>query len=231
MLTVLLVRHGESQSNAGLATSDPMQVELIDKGWEQAGDIAEFLNGSYCPDLIVTSAYERTKQTARPTTRVFSFVPVEEWPVHEFTYLSMWHEHLSTTNDRQQAVDAYWQIADPAYVDNTKTEATKVESFQQFIDRVREVKHRLEQSELDTIVVFTHEQFITAFVWLAQQDRLPDEVTSEMMKEFRAGLLAHPLPNGAIVRAEFHQEYEGWSCKRIVSHLKEGEAVSAHAMV
>ena len=43
MSTVLLIRHGESQANAGLPSLRPETVELTEKGWQQAEDIAQYL--------------------------------------------------------------------------------------------------------------------------------------------------------------------------------------------
>ena len=39
------------------------------------------------PSLIVTSLFLRTQQTAAPTIERFPDVPVEVWPIEEFTYL------------------------------------------------------------------------------------------------------------------------------------------------
>lgn len=58
------------------------------------------------PDLIVTSPYLRTQQTAAATIERFPNVPVEVWPIQEFTYLqpSRWNGTLSSERiPRQQA--------------------------------------------------------------------------------------------------------------------------------
>lgn len=213
MPTILLIRHGESQSNAGEPTPCPHTVELTDKGWKQAEAIAQFFqDAKLFPDLIVTSSYKRTKQTAAPTTFAFSTVP-EEWPVQEFTYLSMWHDENSTIEERRPAVEAYWENADPEFVEDSKPQSPEPESFNQFIARVRNVKERLQKTELDTIVIFSHEQFITAFRWLSQHNS--EELSSEHMKDFRAFLKANPIPNGAIVQAKYHRGYDDWRYEMI----------------
>jgi len=203
MPTIFLIRHGESQSNVGLPTLSPEIVELTDKGWKQAKAIAQFLQeAQLIPDLIVTSSYLRTKQTAAPTTLAFSSIPEEQWSVQEFTYLSMWHEENSTTEDRRETVKAYWDLSDPSYVDNPKPGSPIPESFKQFIARVREVRERLEKTELETIAVFSHEQFISALSWLSQQDLV--DLSQVAMRDFRAFLKANPVPNGAIIQALGH---------------------------
>lgn len=218
MPTILLIRHGESQSNAGLPTSSPEIVELTKKGWEQAEDIAQFLEEAHIhPDLIVTSSYLRTKQTAVLTTLAFPYVPEEEWSVQEFTYLSMWHEANSTIEDRRPLVETYWDLSDPSIVDDPKSGTPAPESFEQFIMRVRKVREQLERTELDSIVIFTHEQFVTAFQWLSEPDS--KQITSETMKNFRAFLKRHPIPNGVIVQAEYLRAYDEWHYEKIESHL------------
>lgn len=226
MPIILFIRHGESQSNAGEPTLCPHIVELTKKGKKQARAIAQFLQeAQLTPELIVTSSYMRTKQTAEPTRLAFPSIPEVEWPVHEFTYLSSWHEHISTIEDRQPAVKVYWEIADPEYIDETRPGSPKPESFKQFIERVRHVKDRLENTELDTIAIFSHEQFITAFQWLSQHN--PQEISSETMKDFRAFLKANPIPNGAIVEAKFHREYDEWLYEMMISHLEKLEPAPA----
>ena len=113
MPTILLIRHGESVSNAGFPTPNPEFVEFTNRGHQQAREVSKYLlQASLNPDLIVTSSYLRTQQTAIPL-KYFFHLPEEQWPVHEFTYLSMWHEEISTVEDRRETVEAYWQMANP----------------------------------------------------------------------------------------------------------------------
>ncbi len=208
-----LIRHGESQSNAGLATADPKDVELTSRGHEQARQIAAFLK-EYTPlNLIVTSSYLRTKQTAEPTKPAFPFVREDEWPVHEFTYLAPSLLVVSSTvEDRRPLVDGYWGTCDPSYVDGPGSE-----SFEQFIERVREVIKRLKETSYKTIAIFSHEQFIRAVLWLSQGD--PEKLDSETMRDFRDLLRSGSLPNGAILLAQFADSQESWQWELITSHL------------
>ncbi len=115
MSTILLIRHGESQSNAGMPTLYPEDVALTDLGVDQARWIADYLAFQVSPDLIVTSSFQRTRQTAIPTKLRFPFVSEEVWPVHEFTYLSRQEMQTpSTRQDRRPLVDVYWELCDPA---------------------------------------------------------------------------------------------------------------------
>src|SRR5690242_9637514 len=141
MPSIVLIRHGESRSNAGLPTSRPEDVALTDLGIEQAKCIAEYLAYEVPPDLIVTSCYKRTKQTAVPTKLRFLSVREEEWPVHEFTYLSREEMRaLSTRWQRRPLVNVYWELCDPELVDGPGSE-----SFEKFIERVQGVMARFEK--------------------------------------------------------------------------------------
>ncbi len=112
MPTVLLIRHGESQANAGYPTDSYETVELTNKGFAQSKGVAAYLlQASLIPDFIVTSPFLRTQQAALPL-RYFlsqeSLLPTveEQWPVQEFTYLSSWRNEYSTVYDRQPVVNA-----------------------------------------------------------------------------------------------------------------------------
>ena len=197
MPTVLLIRHGESKSNAGLPSLNPKTVPLSIKGKKQAREIARCLK-SQPLDLIVTSSYLRSKETSILTRLAFPHVHVEEWPVHEFTYLSGWHGEYTTVKERKPIVELFWQISDPFIPD------PGAESFQQFIERVWEVMERLEKPQYKekTIAIFTHEQYISAFRWLLNSKRKSLNVDEYEMREFRQYLLENPVANGEIVLIE-----------------------------
>src|SRR5260370_40929561 len=214
MRTVLLIRHGESLSNAGLPTSLPKDVVLTELGIKQAKCITEYLKSQFSLDLIVTSSYQRAKQTAEPTKDLFRSVSEKEWPVHEFTYLSSMHGENSTVHDRRPLVETYWKMCDPFYFDGPGSE-----SFEQFIERVHQVLMYLKSSEeYDTIAIFSHEQFIRALLWLSQRDTI--DLCQETMREFRDFLSANALVNGAIVHVPLGSSNKRWQYRIITSHLE-----------
>lgn len=222
MSNILLIRHGESESNAGLPTTCPERVELTEQGIEQAEYIAEYLKSQVPPDLIVTSSYERTKQTAAPTMSRFPFVPKDQWLVHEFTYLasSLLLVESSTVIDRRPLVEGYWETCDPSYADGPKAE-----SFRQFIWRVRGVIKRLKESSHETIAIFSHEQFICAVRWLSERN--PVMLDEETMRDFRDILKSGTLPNGAILRMQFDDTEESPQWQLITSHLDKRTPIGA----
>lgn len=188
-----------------MATLNAASVELTHLGMGQAKCIADYLEVHVCPDLIVTSSYKRSQQTAAPTITTFLSVPVEEWPVHEFTYLSL-TEYLvfSTVEDRKPLVDAYWKSCNPCSIDGPGSE-----SFDQFIARVRGVMQRFDALGNDQIVViFTHEQFICAVYWLLKYR--PQHITSQAMRDFRVFLFENSIPNAGLLLLQRHHEADDW---------------------
>ncbi len=81
-------------------------LELTDLGWRQSREVAA--SWTDAADLIVTSPYLRTQQTAAATIERFPNVPVEVWPIQEFTYLqpSRWNGTLSS--ERMPYLERYW---------------------------------------------------------------------------------------------------------------------------
>lgn len=194
-LHVLLVRHGESAGNAGLATEDAASTELTELGKQQAQAVAAGLPGA--PALFVVSSYARAQRTAEPSLARFPHVPVEVWPVHEFTYLAP-HVYVGTTvSERQPEVEAYWAAADPHHVAGEGSE-----SFAGFLARVADVRARLERGPRTPVVMFSHKKFLNALLWswLAGEP----VVSARRMARYRGFDRAMPFPNGgcAEVRLE-----------------------------
>lgn len=153
---VVLIRHGESEANVGLPTSDPASIPLTEKGRQQAEQIAEKL--TITPDLIIVSPYLRARQTAEPTIKHFPQVKVERWPeVREFTYLSPASCAGTTVEERKERMAAYWKAANPYYVDGEEAE-----SFSQFVQRIDVVLKKLKDTDAKNILMFTHGQFMRA---------------------------------------------------------------------
>src|SRR5438874_5849901 len=120
MREIWLIRHGESESNAGLPTTHPTTTTLTPRGQAEAEAVAGVF--ARPPDRIILSAYDRAVQTAAPTLRRFPALLPETWPVHEFTYLAPARYRASTMHDRLPHVAAYWERCDPHYYDGKDVE-------------------------------------------------------------------------------------------------------------
>jgi 2,3-bisphosphoglycerate-dependent phosphoglycerate mutase len=215
MPTVLFIRHAESEANAGKPTAYPTTIKITPKGFEQAKAIASFFTRE--PDLIITSPYKRTYETAQPTFTRFPEARHAEWPVEEFTYLTPL-DTFTTFLERKPMVEAFWQRDDPSYVDGDE-----VESFTAFIVRVQNMIKLLRQTKEDYIVVFSHEQFICAILWLFLKGKLePDAMLcSDSKKQFKDFLAMRRLPNGAILPVLLQDGNETWVSNIITSHLSQ----------
>lgn len=186
MKTITLIRHAESLANAGQATLAPAGIALSETGHRQAADFAASLASA--PDLIICSPFDRARATAQASARRFAGVPVEEWPIEEFTYLAPARFVGTTQAQRKPHADGYWQRADAAYVDGPGAE-----SFTRLLGRAERMLRRLAALEADNVLVFSHGQFIRAVLWWLEYGERAKE--PESMRRFRATDSADPVPN------------------------------------
>jgi broad specificity phosphatase PhoE len=176
-----LIRHGESESNAGLPTLSPASIRLTENGRRQAIALAQTLERE--PGLIVVSPYLRTHETAAPLIAKYPKVPVEEWPIQEFTYLDTRRLAGTTEAERSAEVAGYWSRCD-AFAGCGEG----AESFAQFIERVDAMILRLRGLSVGGIVtVFTHGYVMHATGLRLQEPASP--VNDALMQKFRAAWL------------------------------------------
>ncbi len=208
MPIVWLIRHAESEANAGLPTFGPAQIPLTTRGFEQARHIAARFEQA--PSLIVVSPYLRTQQTAQPTIERFPTAESQVWPIQEFTYLSPGRCQNTTVKDRRPMVEAYWERADPTYVDGKGAE-----SFSSLLGRASGLVERLRHYDDDFIAVFTHGQFIRALVWILLTGSTGQ--AAETMRQFHAFASAFPIPNASMLRMKLDETI--WLSPVDVDHI------------
>lgn len=188
MKKVWFIRHAESAANANpnhrSASAD--SIELSSVGLEQAKGVSKLFNTA--PNLIVTSPYLRTKQTARGLLERFPEVSHEEWPVFEFSYLSPLKYNNSTPEERRPHAKKFWETCDPQYCDGDGAE-----SFSDLLNRAEKVYKKIIEREENFIVIFSHGQFMSAFDWLIKNDH--SGADSENMREFYDLLKTDEIPN------------------------------------
>jgi probable phosphoglycerate mutase len=183
---IILVRHGESVANAGGKTTDHITNPLTPVGHAQSRDFAQRLDCE--PTLFVASPFLRAQQTAEPLLQRFPGVPIEEWPIHEFTFLDPSRHNNTSEADRDPHVSAYWRRLDPEFIDGPGAE-----SFSVFFDRAREAIRRLvNRTPGGCIVIFTHGFFMQAFRLVLL---FPDASDAELMSNFRRFHLVHLIRN------------------------------------
>jgi len=167
-MKVTFIRHGQSTGNAGLPCNDLASIELTELGWSQAREVADAWTET--PALIVTSPFLRTQQTAQPTIQRFPDVPVEVWPIEEFTYLQPSRWNGTRSSERMPHLERYWRQADPNYCDGEGAE-----SFGTLLRRAEAALTRLAAlPSLGRTYVFGHGQFIQAVRAVIREAELDD---------------------------------------------------------
>jgi len=189
VIRVFLIRHGESESNAGLASAGPGSAPLTAAGHQQAEQVARVIPD--VPALIVTSPYLRARQTAEPTMSRFPATGCQQWPVHEFTYIGDLRGRATTAREREPYARAYWDRADP------RAASPGAESFTGLLGRTTDFLSRLSTQESGPVVVFTHGLFMRAVAWsLLTGITTPDE---GQMRSFRGFANRYLIPNAGVV--------------------------------
>jgi probable phosphoglycerate mutase len=211
MLTATFVRHAQSESNAGMRTEHPTSIQLTPKGYEQARHVSQTFETA--PQLIVISPYLRTHQTAQATLERFPSVPVAEWPVQEFTFLAPVNFQGTTGEERQPAINAYWERGDPFY-----TDGEGAESFAHLLNRITKTRELIRAQKDGFIVIFSHGEFTRAFLWTLLYPST--EMTSQRMRRMRNFFRGFPVPNCAFLKFRIEKD-EIWHNGVDVSHLPE----------
>jgi len=212
MTEIWLIRHGESESNAGMPTSDTSKIALTQRGFAQAECIVEAFTRS--PSLIVTSPYLRARQSARPAIECFPQARLEEWPVHEYPYLSLASRHNTTLQERRPLIDAYWDRCDPHYLDGDGAE-----SFVALVARAAQALERMKSLDDDFVAIFSHGLFIRTLLWVLLAR--PIEIDAAAMRRYRSFLSGFAVPNGSIMKMHISGAREVFFSTFIVAHLPE----------
>ena len=204
MTTAIFVRHGQSTGNAGIPCHDLAEIELTELGQQQARGVAASWTDT--PSLIVTSPYRRTQQTAAATVARFSDVPVQVWPIEEFTYLepSRWNGTRSV--ERMPYLERYWSELDPAYCDGPGAE-----SFTTLLRRAEGALDRLaNMPERSTVLLFSHGQFIQAVRTIVVA---PDTDDQSKMRGFWRKGEAPAISNAECVT--LHYRFDRWTLDQV----------------
>ena len=211
MRHIWFIRHGESEANAGLPTSDPDTIALTRKGERQAELVANEFKTQ--PDRIIYSPFSRTLATAQPTIQRYPSVPCEQWPIHEFTYLSPTRCVNTTIAERRPWVDEYWQRSDPHFVDGDGAEA-----FADLSGRVSQMFESLKESPPDAFyAAFTHGMFMNAILFSVMTDFSP--VTAQSMALFKKLMETSPVPNCAILKCIITDDGQVYVSSLSLDHL------------
>ena len=185
--SIFLVRHGQSEANAGQPTGDPAAIALTATGREQAKQLA--LDWSIQPAQVLTSPYQRAQDTALPFCDCHGMTASTVPGLHEFVTLAPQRVNGLSNFERKPFIDAYWAEADP-----TRVDGPDAESLQAFSARTDAFAQQL-SSLADQTVVFGHGMWFAMLIWRLM--RFPVD-SSAAMKAFRNFQLGLPMPNCAV---------------------------------
>jgi broad specificity phosphatase PhoE len=188
MPSIWFIRHGESESNAGLASTSPKSIRITEKGIQQAECIANYIDEK--PSLFIHSPYLRSMQTGQPLFDKFPDVPIEVWPIQEFTYLPEEDYNQTTTMQRYPKAQAYFRKGDPDYI-----AGEGAESFNQFRGRIKTTFDKLRTLDSEFTVIFGHGWFMRASLWeRLRKDGLSKVKRKEEFNHLKEKLMISPFP-------------------------------------
>ena len=171
MLTYL-IRHGESNANAGERTENESKIRLTELGKLQAETTCRTLLNS---DItrIVASSYPRAIQTARPLAEKLN-IPIEIWPIHEFSYLDPQVANNTTQQERKKLREEFWGKMSVSWRHSAHTE-----SFSEFLQRITWCKEQILATK-EITSIFGHGLFYTTMLITLH---FPKSTEEEIMQE------------------------------------------------
>lgn len=157
-----IIRHAESEANAGGFFDNPATIKITIKGQEQAESLIGNLDKS---EIILVSKFERTHQTALPFIDANPEIPVaSSLFAHEFHYLNPQKFIGKSGEEKKQISKNYWITANPFYRD-----ADDTETFDEFVRRVHNLILSLKNFEHRDINLFSHGLVIKAIKLLTTE--------------------------------------------------------------
>lgn len=198
MKEIYLIRHGQSQSNAGVPTEHPAKSLLTDLGHKQADYLAKAINTK--PDLIITSPYIRSKETAEYIIDRYPDSQTKEMSVEEFSYIHPDKYFKTTSKERKPFTNAYWDKCDPDY-----TDGVGAESFSHFFNRVYTTLEEIKKQDGLTIVV-SHGHYIRLAFWMLLMNI--HNLDIEKMKLYSYLRYSIRIPNVSILKVKLISDRE-----------------------
>lgn len=182
MKKIYIIRHAESQGNAGMITPSFADISLTDNGKQQA---IKFAGGcTIIPQLIVASEYIRTQQTAQYLKERFPYSKFEIWKdTHEFTFLDRSKCVGTVEQERRIIAQTYWDKCDPFYRDGPLEE-----TFFEFLLRTQNFVRDLKARKEDIIMAISHGRFMRAVRLVGKIEKplndIPRQEIVALMKDF-----------------------------------------------
>lgn len=209
-MRLLLLRHGESHSNAdpeAVALPEHLGDRLTDRGRDQAAVAARALRGCGATRLL-SSPMRRARETAEPLARELALaVEIDE----EFHELRESADYADLPPDEQKL--RRWSNRMAEHVDDPDHAPPGAESFNAVLARVRSFKRRLEGGDpLSTVLGVSHGIFLRFLLidsLLGERFSVRDVARLWQLRTTNCGLSVFELDEP---RHPADPDIEGWRC-------------------
>ncbi len=186
--TLYLIRHGQSQANAGGITLENPVVPLTELGALQAQTLAALLPAT--PAAIWSSPFKRALDTAAPYCARLGQSPTTHDDLREFETVDTLQLRGRPSAEREAVVARYWLQSDPDH-----RTGPAAETFREFHDRVVRVRTGLLPGLQDGTVIFGHGMWMALLFWQILGFDTVDHVGMTLFRRFQLGF---PTPNTAV---------------------------------
>lgn len=180
MKKIYLIRHAQSESNAGQVVRPNADINITELGKEQALELADWLQAHINEpiDDIFVSQFVRTQQTAEPFLGKYARTHTLMDELHEFDYLDFDNIKDLAFADIKNMSDDFWTKT-PDHQDSERTD-----SFANFVKRVQNVRAMFDRLPDGTYVVFTHGMWIGMLIWQLLLGDSPRVMNMRRFREF-----------------------------------------------
>jgi len=184
--TLYLIRHAQSEANAGGISKPERDIALSPLGREQAQALVARLPRS---NHVYVSELRRTHETAAPYCRAHGITPQVLPQLNEFSCLAFDRIRGMDGTARRPLADAYWQRADPL-----ECTGAGADSFAAFNQRLSAFLAHYPQLE-DGSLLFGHGIWIGLLAWRLLAFSAETAADMAAFRRFQTGL---PMPNTAV---------------------------------
>ena len=186
MKTLYLIRHAQSEANAGGISKPERDIALSPLGREQAQALVARLPRS---NHVYVSELRRTHETAAPYCRAHGITPQVLPQLNEFSCLAFDRIRGMDGAARRPLADAYWQRTDPL-----ECTGAGADSFAGFNQRLSAFLAHYPQLE-DGSLLFGHGIWIGLLAWRLLGFSVETAADMAAFRRFQTGL---PMPNTAV---------------------------------
>lgn len=176
-MKLYLVRHGETDWNIESKIQGQTDIELNERGRQQAEEFASRISGGdYQVDSIYTSSKRRALETARIIGAALKIEPKVQ-PGLEEICLGKWEGYTW-----KQVKELFWDEYQLWHDNRRYQEPPLGESYQQLLDRLLPAIREITQKEKGNVLVVTHSAVIMTLM-----SYLYDTPFEDMAKNYKTG--------------------------------------------